>query len=285
MIDTNANNNYGGYVFNPQNGPYQAKQSSTLTQEEYNRLIKQDNPFSLALTETEVLRGFCNHRSQDGMKDMLVSDPDGTVHCEVCGYRFSPVDPNMTKEDVQESVNLITDILQTIKLLFIDMPVPAQREFFQIIPLLCKVPQLFELAVRNFNKHENVNAWGYRGQNMGTMNLFNMLSSALNGTMPMGGMNMGQMGMPNMGQPMGQPMPGMPNPMMGAAAPGAGMGMFGTPMGGYSPETTGWQYGAPNMMGGNGQAAQGVTAGVQTPDSSVTATDGKDVQTTAKFKA
>jgi hypothetical protein len=288
MFDTNGNNTYGGVVYNPQNGQYQQKQTSTLTQEEYNRLMKQENRFSLALTETEVLRGLCNHRSLDGMKDMLTQDPDGTVRCEVCGYRFEPVDPSMTEEDVKESVKLITDILQTIKLLFIDMPVSASREFFQIIPLLEKVPDLFKLAVSNFSKHENVNAWGYRGQNMGTMNLFNMLSGALNGGMPMYGQPQYQQ--PFQQQPMnngyygafGTQVPPM-NAPVGAQAPMGNPAM----MGGYNPQTVGFQYGQPQPqmqypMDPN-MAAQQAGVPVQTPTTATT--DGKEVTVNTQLKA
>ena len=261
MFDSNSNNGYGGYIFRNNGGKTITKQSSTLTQEEYSRLVKNDNAFSLALSETDVLRGICNHRSLDGMSDSLVNEPDGTVRCNICNYVFSPVDPSLTKEDIRDSVNLINDILQTIKLLFVDMPISSQREFFQIIPLLDKVPQLFELATRNFSKHENYNAWGYSGTNMNTMNMFNMLSSFLNG----GGYGAPQ-AQPGMVNP--QSYSNMPNPAfgafgtpvgsapMGAAAPMSGMrtpmgvqppmmttDMYGRPVE-YNPQTAGFAYGA-----------------------------------------
>lgn len=298
MFDSNRNNGYVGFYYNPQNGTqYASKQSSSLSAEEYNRLVKQENPFSLALTETEMLRGICNHRTLDGTKDTLFQDTDGTVRCEVCGYRFNPVDPNLSKEDVQDAVNLITDILQTIKLLFIDMPLPAQREFFQIIPLLDKVPQLFELAVKNFNKHENYNLWGYRGQNMGTLNLFNMLSGVLNGTAPMGGM-MGQ-GMP-MGNGQQMPLGGMgapmPNPAYGAfETPMMGApNMQEMPMGAVSPMQgmqmgqgmhNGYQYGAIQQGQQMPYNMEQVPAqpGQQTVDTTAT-TDGTTVNATGTFK-
>lgn len=256
MFDTNVNNAYGGYVFDQGrgSGTYGTKQSSTLTAEERARLVKNENAFSLALNEIDVIRGFCNHRSEDGMSDTLTNEPDGTVKCWVCNYKFSPVDPSLTKEDVQDSVNLINDILQTIKLLFVDMPVSAQREFFQIIPLLDKVPQLFELATRNFSKHENFNAWGYKGANMNTMNMFNMLSGVLGGAGmgPQTGMGMsnpqsysnmpnpvfGAFGTPVGGMGMGAPMGAQPMGMMGMGAVDA----YGRPMG-YNPQMTGYSYG------------------------------------------
>ncbi|MCM1142276.1 MAG: hypothetical protein NC453_27210 [Muribaculum sp.] len=296
MFDTNANNVYGGYVYNP-TGQMQTKQSSTLTQDEYTRLMKKDNGFSLALTETDVLRGVCNHRTMDGMQDTLAQEPDGSVRCQVCGYSFRPMDAATTQEDVKEACALVIDILQTIKLLYIDMPVNTQREFFQIIPLIEKVPQLFELAVKNFSKHENYGAWNYRGQNMSAMNLFSMLSGALNAGAPMMGQPM--MGGMGMGMPMGQPM-GMGAPMMGnpafqmdpnaAMSNGFGFVGQGAPMGaGYTAQTQGYQY-APTQGAPAGQQAvqmptPPVQPGTQAPVATTAQTDGQTVNAQSTFKA
>lgn len=294
MFDTNGNNVYGGYVYNP-TGQMQTKQSSTLTQDEYAKLMRKENQFSLALTETDVTRGVCNHRTLDGMQDTLAQEPDGSVRCQVCGYSFRPMDATTTPEDIKEACSLVVDILQTIKLLYIDMPINAQREYFQIIPLIEKIPQLFELAAKNFSKHENYGAWNYRGQNMSAMNLFSMLSGALNGGAPMMGqymngaqMNMG-MGMPMGGPMMGQPMPnmGMPNPAM---SNGFGYVGQGAPMmsGGYAPQTQNYQY-APAQGAADQQQVQmqapPVQPGTQAPVSTTAQTDGQTVNAQATFKA
>lgn len=288
MFDSNGNNYYGGYVFNPSGGQMPTRQSSTLTQEDYQLLMKKENQFSLALTNIERLRGICNHRTQDGTGDTLVQGPDGSVRCTVCGYEFMPIDTQVTdKESVSEAVKLIVDILQTIKLLYIDMPIEAQREFFQIIPLLEKVPQLFELAVKNFSKHENYGNWGYRGQNMSAMNLFNMLSGALSDPTPMMAGNPQMMnGMPGGVNPYPNPAMNMGVPM-GAAPMSNGFGYMGGMMPnqpGYAPQTNGWQYnpnqqqnmGQPPVTDGNGQTA---------PAQTTATTDGKTVQANAQFKA
>ena len=305
MFDSNQNNNYGGWAYNPNPQQYQTKQVSSLSAEEYDRLQKQDNPFSLALTETEMLRGICNHRTKDGMGDTLVQNPDGSVECQVCGYRFRPVD-TMQQEDVKEACDLITDILQTVKLLYIDMPVQTQREFFQIIPLIGKIPQLFDLAVRNFSKHENYNTWAYKGQNMGTMNLFNMLTGALNGGYA-----------PNYGaQGFGQPQQNMYNPAYGYAPqyqqpqqtvnPNQPVGSvppmsngFGypngapnygpvPPIGGYQPQMQGYQY-QPNQpvqpQPYNVQTPPVQQPGATAPAETTAQTDGQTVQAQANFKS
>lgn len=291
MFDSNGNNLYGGYQYNPQTMP--TKQGSTLSQEENQKLLRKENQFSLALTEIEMLKGICNHRTQDGTGDTLIQCPDGSVRCSVCGYEFMPVDSQTGREEIQEATKLIVDILQTIKLLYIDMPIATQREFFQIIPLIEKVPQLFELAVKNFSKHENFGNWGFKGQNMSAMNLFSMLSGALSdpnvmmGGAPQMGMPMG--GMPQYGNPAMNPQMGMP---MGGMPMSNGFGFVGNPqmtvptggMPGYNPQTSGWQYN-PNQA----QAQQGqppvVPEGTQAPTQTTATTDGKTVTANAQFKA
>lgn len=224
-MDQNQNNNYGGYSYT--GGAPIHKQPSTLTAEEYNRLVKQENPFSLALTEVEVLRAICNHRTPDGLGDTLLATSNGQMKCQVCGYEFIPLDSTeIDKEGIVASTKVIIDILQTIKLLFVDMPTEVHREYFQIIPLIEKIPALFDLATKNFQKYETNNGWNYRNSNMGTMNLFQMLSSALTGA----------------GQP--QPNPTGPNPYANqfgtwgtgpSANPAYSMFGGGQP---YTPDTT-----------------------------------------------
>ena len=119
------------------------KFNNALTAEEIQRLQQKVQQFSLGITEEEYLRGVCNHRNAEGTADTLVIDPvTGKVRCATCGYEFSPVEPNMTPEELQDDVNRIVDILQTIKLLYIDLPADAARNYFQIIPMLEKIPQL-----------------------------------------------------------------------------------------------------------------------------------------------
>ena len=238
-------NNYtfpqgSGYQF--MGGPQMpTKINNFLSNEEIQRLIQKENTFSLQLTETEVLRGKCNHRSADGLNDTIREDPiTGISRCSICGYEFRPLPIQTSVESIQESCDTILDILQTIKLIFVGMPADA-AEFFQIIPLIEKIPKLFEYAVKDYAKHERVDQYMYNNRNMSTMNLFNMLCGTMNQ------------------QPF-NPQPIDPN--MGAAAPqfntqGAPMGAapqfnpypYGAPMSngfgynfGYAPQTTGYQF-------------------------------------------
>lgn len=230
-----------GYQFNgvPQTGP--VKVMNTLNADEIKELQQQTSQFSLGLTHREVLRAQCNHRTIDGSSDSLVFDKDtGIVRCTICGYEFRPLEPDTSPEEIKNDVARLVDMLQTVKLLYTDLPADAAKEYFQIIPLIEKLPQLFEFAAKNFAKHE-YNGWQYNNANMGGMAMLNNLATlfgASNG--------FGQPMMMNPGMNMGMP---APNPAMAAGYPQPAYGA--NPFGyagasqvqpGYVPNTAGYQY-------------------------------------------
>lgn len=235
----------GGYAYNGMAQPVQ-KFNNPLTPEQIKRLQQKQDQFSLGLTEEEMLRGVCNHRNAEGTGDALVFDPvTGVARCTICGYQFRPVEANVTPEEIRDDVDRIVDILQTIKLMYIDLPAEAAMEYFQIIPLISKIPQLFEFAAKNMAKHETFN-WQYNNRNMGTMTMFQNLQNMFAG----GAMN------PNMGMQMGmapqQPGYGF-NPAMGMApqmsapvAPTNGFGYPGASM--AAPQAPAYNPAVPNYQ-------------------------------------
>ena len=300
-------NNIGGYA--PSGYTQQPMQpqrlKNVLTPEEIKSLRKTVDTFSLGLTQEEILRGRCTHKDENGV-ETLKDNGDGTVTCTICGYTFDPLQ-NCTEEDIQGFVNNITDVLQTIKLLYIDMPTEAAREYFQIIPLINKIPKLFKIASDNFSRHENYNNYRYNGT-PNTINLYSMLS---NGTIGAGYPQYQQpygapMGAP-MGMGMGQPAPA---PAFGQQPMGMtnGFGAYGTaPQAGYQPATTGFGY-TPNQTNINAQPtgtlpqgnvayaqqaplvaptvqANEVPTGAQVPTAATATTDGQEVKVNTSFKS
>ena len=237
-MPTMAGYNYQGMG---QAAPMQ-KFNNVLTEEEIKALMQKDKEFSLSITEDEYRRGICNHRNAEGTADTLVYDNNtGEARCMICGYKFRPIDSNTSLDQIKGSVADIIDILQTIKLMYIDLPPAASREFFQVIPLLEKVPMLFDYAAKNMTKHETTN-WAYSNRNMGAMSMFNNLANVFGGNM----MNPGfQQPMNAYAQP-GAPV-GMPSYNAGFAPQGNAFGYpgAGNPammMGGYQPQTQNFQY-------------------------------------------
>ena len=295
MFENNnqMNSNFGGfpagtgYQFNPGQGMQPVKQMNNLTPEEIQQLVKKENQFSLQMTQTEKLRAVCNHRRQDGSGDALVEDPTtGLCRCEICGYDFKPLDAHTTtKEALMGAVTDILDILQTSKLMYIDMPPEAAREYFQIIPLIEKIPLLFEFALKNYSKHEQQNPYAYNNHNMGAMQLFSMLSGALNGGGGMGA----YMQQPQ--QPMMQPGYGAPinNPAFagyGYNAPmtnGFGYPGAGAVPQGYAPVTNNYQF-VPNQQQQVAPVAN-VQAGQTAPVDATATTNGAETTVQNTFKA
>lgn len=158
----------------------QSVRKNVLTDAQIDMLQQNNNEFNMGLTETEVLKAKCNHRVKDGTADSLIELPDGTCQCTICGYKFKPIDAGVDREKLQNAVDDVVDIAQTIKLLFIDLPEPAGSEFMQIIPLMMKLPQIFDMAVKNYSKHDTNPYGNMANRNLGTAALFQAITGYMN---------------------------------------------------------------------------------------------------------
>ena len=239
--------------FNYQGMPQAVQKfNNPLTAEQIKKLQQKGAQFSLGITEEEYLRGVCNHRNLEGTSDTLIYDSlTGEARCTICGYQFKPIEANVSPEEIKEDVERIVDILQTIKLMYIDLPADAAKEYFQIIPLIEKIPQLFDFAAKNMTKHESYN-WQYNNRNMGAINMFNNLQSMFAG---------GGMGMP---QATGyNPQPMYQQPQGGFGYPGAST-MMSNPMmnqpAGYQPQSQAGYAFTPNPAASTAPVAPTVTA-------------------------
>ena len=246
MFDQNQQNQFGYYgpapmmqpnaYYNPGN-IQQQKIPNVLSAEEIKQLQQQSNNFNLGLTSKEAMQAACNHRSLDGTKDSLTYDYDtGKARCTICGYEFVPIEPTTTYDDIMRTCDDIVNIIQTVKLLWPDMSDASQREFYNIIPLIYKVPRLFEFAAKNFNRNE-FDLWSQQNSPAGMAMLQN-LGNIL-------GANQQFMGNPTVqynGYGVQPPMMGQPQPMMNPMG-GAPMGqvvqpqapMMGQPVPGMNP--------------------------------------------------
>jgi hypothetical protein len=214
------------------------KRNNVLTDEEIKKLQANRTQFTLSITEDEHLRAACNHRTADGTRDALTDDPlDPNVKvCAICGQRFVPIDPTSPREEVQAATDAVVNILQTIKIMYQDFPAEAARQYFDIIPLIGKIPQLFEYAVKNLAKYENTNGYGFQGASPSAMGLLNNFM----GMMGSGGYGFAgaqpQYQQPQMQQ---QVYPGNPFGYPGASVPNYG---YGQPQAGYMPQSAGFAY-------------------------------------------
>lgn len=203
---------YNTGMITPQNNP-------SLTAEEM-KIIQQVNPskIDITITEADKLRAICNHKDQNKVDRVAqVQDGSGDVFCPICNSRWNP--ENLTKEQVQEVCNELISAMQNAKWVG-DYGVQLTREYFAMIPLLEKFPDLYEYAMKQFNKYCSTN--GYQSANDAAIyNQYNSLmgySAAPNYGTPQGYYGMGMVQQPagyGQPQPMGymgqQPMPGYMN--------------------------------------------------------------------------
>lgn len=168
-----------GYGYGGVDPAKMTKTKNALSDDEISKLIQKENQFSLAITENERLRAICTHRFQNGM-DALIDIGDGMQRCQICGHEFMPVSPyNSSKEDIKGIVEQAKDVLQTIKLIYLDMPAAAAREFFVVIALLDKIPDLFEAGCKDYIRHEKFMPGTYNGRAANILSIYNMITGGV----------------------------------------------------------------------------------------------------------
>ena len=136
-----------GYATQPQ-APLQY--TNPLTKEEEEFLKKNSPDFTLEATREELARAICTHRDPQKGTFTISPNDDGTVTCTKCGARFNPV--QRPKEEIEELVNGVVDILQSAKMMYVDMNNDSVRSYFQMIPFLEKAPKLYEVGIDTFKK-------------------------------------------------------------------------------------------------------------------------------------
>ena len=129
----------GQYQAMPGNDPKSFCQ--TLTQEQADALRQHIEKFTLNLSDKDIWTAICVHRDPATgnttlQKDAL--DPE-RVRCALCGESFRFL-RNLSEDKVQMLIDQALDVMQSIKAMYMDMPVDSAKNFFAIIALLKKVP-------------------------------------------------------------------------------------------------------------------------------------------------
>lgn len=137
----------GGNVYQP---IPQAKMTQVLTEEEIKELRRNGSGFSLNIPAVEFTRAKCTHK--DHGQFALVDNGDGTQTCTICGERFQVAEYG--PEDAQQVVQQVLDLFQSTKLFYLNMPESYIENITQIIPILKQLPELYKIAINDFNKYE-----------------------------------------------------------------------------------------------------------------------------------
>ena len=190
----------GGSMYGQQQ-PVKPKAENTLTPEEQ-KLLKVDNSFTLNVTPTEMAQAMCAHRNNG--EYTIVPNGDGTCTCTQCHATFSPdvVDYEYAKNAVDMAVN----VMETAKLMGIDINTQVFRDYYQYEPFFKKLPQMFKLASNSFNRYNQQQPI----QNLNQPSYFNAFNYLMNPTVPMSQPQYGYgYQQPGYGQPMMTPTMGM----------------------------------------------------------------------------
>lgn len=232
--------NNPGFVYNA--NAVRPSMVNPLSPEEMKVLSKSaPSKLDINITEEENLASRCNHHGVDGSdKVVQLNDGSGDVYCQVCKERFTP--RSDSKEEVEELVKKLIDCMQTCKWVG-DLNHPLINDYFPMIPLLKKFPDIYEYAMRNLNKF--VASGNYQSANDAAVyaQYDQLMGGAPNPYLQGMGYNYNQ---PMYGQPQGQPMYGQP--------------MYGQPMGYQQPS-----YAGPGPVDPNVYGQQNTTAYMNMP--------------------
>lgn len=163
--------------------PAAPKMTNPLTDEEL-KALHQNNAFTLQVTPQELAQGICTHKDPKTGCYATVNNPDGTVTCSICHTTFDPnsvVDVDYVKKVTNEFLN----VLETCKLLGIDLSSDVIRGVFQMAPFVKKIPELFNIAQTSFVRYNEASPNAY--QATANPNMWYMFNNLMMGQPPMMG--------------------------------------------------------------------------------------------------
>lgn len=214
---------------------------------------------NLQITEEDYDKAICTHRDTTG-SSRVVQMGDGKVRCEICGAEFALTD-SASIEDIKIATENMHNVMNTAKVMWLDVPDQVAVEMFQVLAVIDKVPQLYEIATSRLQKYQDVNPMM---QNQYPVNGFNMLGQMIGPNMGFGGFGQPQQMMPQcdqFGNPInaGQMQTGMYNPAQQFAMNPTAMATVG---GGLNyaqpnPQMTGYVTNQVTLPGGQMYGANG----------------------------
>ena len=246
-----------GFMPAPGMVPNQYQQKKTinwLPAEDLALLQKGLSQFKLSVTKEELAKGQCNHYDSATGSSTLIPDADGSggCTCGLCGTHFYTKD--FSAEEIKNATENILDILNTIKIMYLSLDPNAALEYFQIIPFIEKIPDLYNIAVQDFKRYEGIDSFvpGSNGYNVNPFNIYAMMTQPGWGMVPpqqqMYGFN------PNMNAGFAQQNPQF-NPIFAGGYQPQTQGFSMNPVGAAAPQQGFMNTNMPNAMNPTGQAA------------------------------
>ena len=211
----------------------QPRNTQPVTPEMSKMVLQNSDELSVKITPVDKIKNMCTHKYPGNGQIALTEDGNGKYTCRVCGESFRMImDPTA---EIYEVTERMLDILQSAKTLYLDIPEDFAKEYFQIITLLKRSPQVLEKAHKNFIQYDQ-----YAQNPMAVypgVSSFQQVNGMI-GSFNMGGIQPGYYGYP--------PQPGGYAPQPGYGYPTNGYGQPYPPQ----PGTPGYDNGNPLMYGG-----------------------------------
>ena len=154
---------YGGWfngAFVPNNSMNVPKVINILNNDAIKQLMAnpQKNLFDLNITEEDLLRSYCYHN--DNTRSVIMQTKDGECYCPICQAKFRA--EAFTDEEINNAIKTIDDALQQIKLSG-QVPTGFGQDYFSIIPMIHRIPDLYKFSNKNMEKFYNNNMYSVAG--------------------------------------------------------------------------------------------------------------------------
>ena len=105
-----------------------------------------------SIDEARKILAICNHRSEDNSHDLLIYDKNsGIARCTRCGCAFTVLSSNAKPAD---DIKKVIDIIQTIKVMWPDMPEEKAEKLYSILPVLEDVDAIYREASYHMHMEE-----------------------------------------------------------------------------------------------------------------------------------
>ena len=130
--------------------------STGISKEERQLLKSHQDTFDLNVTPEQLASAACAHKTEDGNYYDVVPVPGaepGTLMCKTCKATFNP--DVVTPEYVDHAKDMILNVLQTMKLIGLDLSNDVIRQYFSMIPYLERIPLLYKMITASFDRYTN----------------------------------------------------------------------------------------------------------------------------------
>lgn len=181
------NYGFGGGVQYQQ--PQKINATNALSKEEFEEMLRNGKGFqnSIAITEEDTNKAKCTHRHPGTGVLTLNRQEDGSYVCDACGRHVKMLD-NIDMNYITDITTKMVDIMETIKIMWQNIPVDMINTYFLIEPVLEKIPLIAKMANGQFNSIYNNDQNSPYTNVPPQNNAFSMLNNLTNGINPMGNM-------------------------------------------------------------------------------------------------